>query len=642
MEGPPDINELVGPIGKRAGGIDASLARPPMFDNAHDRASPVISLGRLREGRQAAETETFSGAKHGRAEPEPAINVAASANESRRQDKVKKSATQDTNGTRTALDRLLAKPAADQTLAKQTSDQIIAKPVPDRTPKPAKEPKPAKQKPEGAAKPVKEPKPARQVPERQVAKPIPDGSATPVGSTILRTLASAVVPMSGLINTRKRKLALIVVGAFIVLVTALVVTGLVWPTKLIGIVVHSGLMRGVAIACGVFALLWVVNIVGTYLVNRPSSAISRGQRVVSVVVAALLCSATAVPWATASVYSWQSASLAGSIFAGAASSTTPSVSPQNPWGGSDRVNILLLGGAPANGGADTTSISMDFIAVASVSISTGATVMVQLAPNMAHTPFPPGSQLAQYYPFGFFNTYNVADVDYSLGAIWRSVPSQHSDLFAGSKYPGADALKLGVGTTLGLTIDYFMLMNTNAMQQLVDAMGGVTVNVNSDIPIGGTVDNGCQSSTMITHGANQRLDGKQATWYANSTCLDPLGDAGRMLRQRCLMSALFTQASPLSLITRYQAIAAAIKGNFFTDIPQSVLPSLVDVLGNTKGSSFMDITFAAGQNGFYWANPNFAIMQRMVQMAIDPSADNTDPNSPGMIASSNCDYNPQS
>ena len=48
--------------------------------------------------------------------------------------------------------------------------------------------------------------------------------------------------------------------------------------------------------------------------------------------------------------------------------------------------------------------------------------------------------------------------------------------------PGADFLKLGVGEALGLHIDYYVLVNLDGFSQLVDALGGITVNVNYYVP----------------------------------------------------------------------------------------------------------------------------------------------------------------
>ena len=53
---------------------------------------------------------------------------------------------------------------------------------------------------------------------------------------------------------------------------------------------------------------------------------------------------------------------------------------------------------------------------------------------------------------------------------------------------GADALKLSVGEALGLKVDYYVLIDLQGFAQMVNALGGITVNINTYIPIGGNTD----------------------------------------------------------------------------------------------------------------------------------------------------------
>ena len=433
--------------------------------------------------------------------------------------------------------------------------------------------------------------------------------------TMWRTIASTVVPFSGLIKTKWRIPALVVAILFVVGLVSFAIVGVLYPTKLIHVVMHPTLMRVATVVSAVGAVLWVVNIAGTYLINRPS-ILTRGKQAAGSIGVLIMSLLISTPLAVASAYAWQSANAVETIFGDVQSGTTPTVVAGNPWGGLDRVNVLLLGGDSGEGRSDKYGIRTDSILVASINVHTGDTVLIQIPRNMARTPFPPDSQLAKYYPRGFYDGHNSANAEFLINAIWRNVPAAHPDLFPESTYPGADALKLGVGETIGLRIDYFLLLNIDGIQQLVDAMGGVTVNVNFDIAMGGNSEDGCKAYGYVQHGANQHLDGEQAMWYARSRCNDPLSDYGRMQRQSCLINAIIDQANPAVMLTRYEQIAASAKDMMMTDIPQSLLSDFVDLSWKVKDANVTRVTFIGGQDGFFSGNPNFTLMRQRVALAL--------------------------
>ena len=94
-----------------------------------------------------------------------------------------------------------------------------------------------------------------------------------------------------------------------------------------------------------------------------------------------------------------------------------------------------------------------------------------------------------------------------LNAVYRNGPAEHPDVLGPTDDPGADFLKLGVGEALGLDLDYFVLVNLDGFSRLVDALGGITVNVNYYVPIGGIPDSRTLPDDYIAPGPNQLLDG---------------------------------------------------------------------------------------------------------------------------------------
>ena len=73
---------------------------------------------------------------------------------------------------------------------------------------------------------------------------------------------------------------------------------------------------------------------------------------------------------------------------------------------------------------------------------------------------------------------------------------------------GADALKLSVGAALGVKVDYYVLINLQGFTKLINALGGIRVNVNTYIPIGGDSDRASHRPEQAHRaGANQKLNG---------------------------------------------------------------------------------------------------------------------------------------
>jgi len=107
------------------------------------------------------------------------------------------------------------------------------------------------------------------------------------------------------------------------------------------------------------------------------------------------------------------------------------------------------------------------------------------------------------------------------------------------------------------------MVNLKGFRDLVDAVGGVTLNVRQRIPIGGL---GTDVYDYIEPG-RQKLTGFQTQWYARAR--DGSDDYSRMARQKCVMNAMLHQVSPQTVLTHFEQIAKASSQMISTDIPAS-------------------------------------------------------------------------
>ena len=123
----------------------------------------------------------------------------------------------------------------------------------------------------------------------------------------------------------------------------------------------------------------------------------------------------------------------------------------------------------------------------------------------------------------------------------------------------------------GLPIDHFALVDFSGFEELVDAVGGIEV----DVPEGFTA----VDSTVFVAGP-QKMKGKQALSYARHRG-GPDGDFGRIQRQQQIIRALVRKASGLEVLTSLNELLPAVSDNIRTDL---TIPEMVSI-----ASTYRDI-----------------------------------------------------
>jgi LCP family protein required for cell wall assembly len=162
-----------------------------------------------------------------------------------------------------------------------------------------------------------------------------------------------------------------------------------------------------------------------------------------------------------------------------------------------------------------------------------------------------------------------------INAIYTEVEENHAQLYPlaalhGSS-PGIEATREAVEYVTGLQIQSFVLVDMAGFANLIEAAGGVTINVETAIPIGGKYNEAGQLENprdWIQPGT-QWLSGEEALWFARSRYES--SDYERMLRQRELQRALLAQLDPLSVAANFVALAEAGSSMIVTDVPRDML-----------------------------------------------------------------------
>ena len=440
--------------------------------------------------------------------------------------------------------------------------------------------------------------------------------AQTLGGALGLTTIGTLIPGTGFLAAGRRRLGIVVLSIAAVLFIATAWIGLTRRRELLHLAVDPNQLRLLGVGLVLALLAWVTVIVTTHRMVRPLT-LTGIQRFVSAAFVGLLCLAVAAPFALGARYAYIQSDLINTIFGEEESATTPVVDSENPWGDDNRVNVMLLGG---DGSVHREGIRTDSVIVASIDTVTGDTVLFSLPRNLEEVPFPKGTPLHKEYPDGF--TGEGSELEWMLNAIYRNVPAAHPGILGKSDNEGADALKLGVSGALGIDVDYYVLVNLDGFKELVDAMGGVTVNINEPIPIGGNTDLGTPPEDYLDPGPDQHLDGFEALWYSRGRY--GLDDYNRMERQRCMMDAIIDEANPTNMIRRYTSIAAATKEILRTDIPQEMLGNFVDLALEIKDAKVRSVVFrytydldSSDPNFFNPGDPDYEWMHETVQKAID-------------------------
>ena len=448
------------------------------------------------------------------------------------------------------------------------------------------------------------------------------------------TVLGAIVPgltLSRSRTPRRRVAGLTVTGFLLIALTIAVFFILTNPTVAATVVARPKLLTALTWGLPILAIVLVALLTFSHLDLRPRG-ITQGQRWLSTVLVTALCTTIATPLAVAGRYAYDEAHMLGRIFTDQRSGTRPSIDYNQDvkaiWASKPRVNVLLVGAddTKARNYSADNSMNTDTIMVASINTSNGDTSIFQIPRNTAKMPFPADSPLHQDFPDGFVGKDgDGSNPDYMANEIWSTVSAHHVDRMGETDYPGADALKLATGEALGLKIDYFVMLDIDGLQKLIDALGGVTVNVNERLPIAGNTE-GKKPDGYLKVGPDQHLDGYHAMWYARSRSEST--DYDRMGRQSCLMKAVLDQASPQTVLTRFESIADASGQMVVSDIPQGMLPAFVDLAINMRDANINRIVFTNGKHGFVSANPDYDLVRKQVDAAIHGVSETRNKNKP--------------
>lgn len=281
----------------------------------------------------------------------------------------------------------------------------------------------------------------------------------------------------------------------------------------------------------------------------------------------------------------------------------------------ERINVLLLGyGGPGHDGPYLT----DSIMLVSIKATSRQAILISLPRDLwVRIPALPnnGSMTGKV---------NSA---YAIGTDHRNYPNVRAQWKTDTG--GGDLAAATISQLTNQHIDYWVGVDFKAFRDVVNALGGVQLNVPTPLddpyfPAGET------TGYMHIHfnAGPQQLNGERALEYARSR--ETTTDFDRSRRQQAIMLAVRQKAVSVNAIPHLFQLLAALENNVRTNLRPQEIQQLADLTGQFKDADIRHIGidtsnllrsgFINGQYALLPRDPTFAVLQRYLDMALPDRA----------------------
>lgn len=207
-------------------------------------------------------------------------------------------------------------------------------------------------------------------------------------------------------------------------------------------------------------------------------------------------------------------------------------------------------------------------------------------------------------------TYNPDNGDVSMVSIPRDtyVTMKQEHYNTTGKINSAYAIAQEQGTItaveqlLDIPIDYYVRVDFDTLQDVVNAFGGVYVNV----PFNLTEQNAQGKKTVHFHkGKHQLLNGEEALAFARTRHID--NDIERGKRQQEVLCALVDRAMEGGSVTKYAKVLQSLNGHIKTNMPK---PVILGIASEALQTGIHITNYAFDWSGFTYNGESFVALKK--------------------------------
>ncbi|MCT8140337.1 LCP family protein [Anaerobacillus sp. CMMVII] len=170
-------------------------------------------------------------------------------------------------------------------------------------------------------------------------------------------------------------------------------------------------------------------------------------------------------------------------------------------------------------------------------------------------------------------------------------------------FGGLDLTIDTVENLFDIPVDYFVKLNFDAFLEIVDALGGIEV----DVPFTFSEMNSKDRKGSITiHEGIQTLNGEEALAFARMRKSDPRGDLGRGDRQKQIIEAIIRKGATFSSITKFEDVMNGVESNLSTNFSFGNMLSLHNYsssLNNIESLTIKGDNLTLNRIYYYELNP---------------------------------------
>ena len=273
--------------------------------------------------------------------------------------------------------------------------------------------------------------------------------------------------------------------------------------------------------------------------------------------------------------------------------------PGPAWATDGRLNILLIGG---DAGPGRWSLRTDTMIVMSADMASGRVALFGIPRNIINVPLAPEDAAA--FPNGKF-----PDL---LNALWVYADGHPSQFPGDDTSRGFRAVTGAVQQLVGVPLDGAVVVNLNGFVDLVDALGGLWINVPYPIHDDAyPMEDGSGHIVLNIRAGCQHFGGHLTLAFARSRHQD--SDYQRMDRQQIVLQDLANQLDPISMIMQVPRLLQVAGDNVRTTFQPSDMGQLLRFADQVDRHDIAHVYFDPPDYPEVLTNKTVKAIQKVVQ-----------------------------